>query len=86
MAARRTKWAAHAHVKRGALHGWCSKCPATVRHRALSSTVRADGYGAAVRRLNFLRNSANRRNNRGLHTLALRDLRWTQRKYGTSRD
>jgi hypothetical protein len=63
----------------GALRGWCAKCPAAKRHAALRGVVRRDGYAVTVRRLNFLRNVADRKNNRGLRTVAERDLRWVRR-------
>lgn len=76
------KWARHVHMKEGALRGWCMKCPAARRHAALRSVARKDGYGVTVRRLNFLSNVANRRNNRMLHSIASRDLRWAERTLG----
>jgi hypothetical protein len=76
------KWARHVHMKEGALKGWCAKCPAARRHAALRSVAKKDGYAAAVRRLNFLSNVASRRNNRGLHAVARRDLRWVERALG----
>jgi hypothetical protein len=79
------KWARHVHVKSGALKGWCEKCPATRRHAALRSVARRDGYATAVRRLNFLRNVANRKDNRRLATVAAVDLRWAQRTLRSSR-
>jgi hypothetical protein len=89
MRARSTKrtqrWSRHVHTKSGALRGWCERCPAAKRHSALRSVVRSDGYAVAVRRLNFLKNVANRRNNRGLVTKATQDLRWTRKNFGSSR-
>jgi hypothetical protein len=77
---RRTKkWARHIHLKEGALRGWCEKCPAARRHAALRSVARHDGYAKAVRRLNFLRNVANRKDNKRLAVVAGRDLRWAQK-------
>lgn len=76
------KWARHVHMKAGALKGWCARCPAALRHKALGAVVRKDGLGVTVRRLNFLRNVANRKNNRGLHLVASRDLRWVERSLG----
>jgi hypothetical protein len=73
------KWARHVHLKEGSLKGWCEKCPATKRHKALRAVVRKNGYAVAIRRLNFLRNVASRRNNRMLRTIAGRDIRWAQR-------
>jgi hypothetical protein len=77
------KWAKHVHVRAGALMGWCAKCPTTKRRTALRTVVRKDGYAVAVRRLNFVRNAANRRNNKGLHLVASRDIRWMERTLGT---
>jgi hypothetical protein len=73
------KWARHVHVKTGALKGWCAKCPAERRRKALRSVVRSDGYAVAVRRLNFLRNVASRSANAALHNVAGRDVRWLER-------
>jgi hypothetical protein len=81
---RKTRWARHVHVKAGALGGWCEKCPAARRHAALRNVVRHDGYATAVRRLNFLRNVASRRDNRRLATVAGQDLRWAQRTLRTT--
>jgi hypothetical protein len=82
MVARRKNWSRHVHVKEGALKGWCAKCPAERRRRAIRSVVRKDGYAVAVRRLNFVRNVANRRNNRALRTVASRDVAWVERTLG----
>jgi hypothetical protein len=76
------KWSRHVHVKEGALKGWCSKCPAARRRRALRSVARSAGYATAIRRLNFLRNVANRRDNTGLRTAASRDIVWAERTLG----
>jgi hypothetical protein len=76
------KWARHVHMKEGALKGWCAKCPAERRRKALRSVVRKDGYAVTVRRLNFLRNVANRRNNQTLRTTASRDILWIERTLG----
>jgi hypothetical protein len=73
------RWARHVHIKTGALRGWCAKCPAERRRKALRSVVRSDGYAVAVRRLNFLRNVASRSHNPALHTVAGRDVRWMER-------
>ncbi|MGA8302247.1 MAG: hypothetical protein WA691_06120 [Thermoplasmata archaeon] len=59
--------------------GWCEKCPAAKRHSALRSVVRRSGYAVTIRCLNFLRNVANRKDNRGLRSIASRDLRWAQK-------
>jgi Family of unknown function (DUF5771) len=75
------KWARHVHMKEGALKGWCAKCPAARRRKALRSVVRKDGYAVAIRRLNFLRNVANRRSNRTLRTIANRDILWVERTF-----
>jgi hypothetical protein len=79
------KWARHIHLKEGALHGWCEKCPAARRHSALRTTARTDGYAKAVRRLNFLRNVASRKDNKRLSRVAAQDLRWVQKTLRTSK-
>jgi hypothetical protein len=79
------KWTRHVHVRTGALRGWCAKCPASKRRTALRTVARNEGYAVAVRRLNFVRNAANRRNNRGLHVVAARDIRWMERALGTKK-
>jgi hypothetical protein len=77
-----SKWARHVHLKAGALNGWCAKCPAVRRRKALRSVARKDGYAVAIRRLNFLRNVASRRKNPGLRSVAERDVRWMERALG----
>lgn len=76
------KWSRHVHLKEGALKGWCSRCPAARRRQALRSVARSDGYAVAIRRLNFLKNVANRRDNAGLRTAAGRDIVWAERVLG----
>jgi hypothetical protein len=84
MPPRTKKWSRHVHVRSGALKGWCEKCPAAQRHVALRKSVRSDGYATTVRRLNFLRNVADRRDNRGLAHAAERDLAWAKKELGSS--
>jgi hypothetical protein len=79
------RWSRHIHMKAGALRGWCAKCPAARRHTALRSVQRTDGYAVTVRRLNYLRNVANRRNNPDLRTVAARDIRWLERQHRPAR-
>ena len=70
------KWSSHVgHLEEGGLHGWCASCPPEERHRAIERTVRTDGYATAIRRLNFLANVANRRDNEHLHRVAHEDRR-----------
>jgi hypothetical protein len=85
VARRKHRWSRHVHMEAGAMSGWCAECPADKRHRAIQSVVREDGYGTTIRRLNFLRNVANRRRNRGLEETAARDLRWAQRTFRNHR-
>ncbi len=74
------KWSSHVgHLEEGGLHGWCASCPPDERHRALETTIRTDGYATATRRLNFLANVANRRDNEHLHRVARDDLEWAER-------
>ncbi len=74
------KWSNHVgHLEEGGLHGWCARCPPEQRHRAIERTVKTDGYAAAIRRLNFLANVANRRDNEDLHKVAREDVEWTER-------
>lgn len=75
------KFSRHVHVRRGGLHGWCEHCPEHARHEALRRTVRADGYATAVRRVGYLRNIANREDNRGLHRVAGEDERWLEKMH-----
>jgi len=79
MAAAQRKWARHVHLRTGALNGWCAKCPAARRHAALRSVVKKAGYTAVERRLNFLRNVADRKHNPTLRSVADRDMRWLGR-------
>jgi hypothetical protein len=74
-----TKWARHVHTRRGALAGWCERCPVTERRSALRRAARTDGYAVVVRRLGFLRNVASRRTNAKLARTAAEDLRWVQK-------
>ena len=74
-----TKWSNHVHVEEGGLHGWCAGCSLEERHRAIERTVKTDGYATAVRRLNFLSNVANRKDNGHLHRVAHEDVEWTER-------
>jgi hypothetical protein len=76
------KWSRHVHMKSGAMKGWCAKCPAARRRKAVRTVVRTDGYSVAIRRLNFLRNVANRRNNPALRVAASRDILWAERTLG----
>ena len=72
------KWSRGVHL-RGNLHGWHEDQPARTRHEHLRTTVRADGYATTVRRVNFLRNIANRENNAKLHRVATEDVHWLER-------
>jgi hypothetical protein len=81
------KWSKHVgHLEEGGLHGWCASCLPEERHRAIERTVRADGYATAIRRLNFLANVANRRDNEHLHGVAREDEDWARRWERESRD
>jgi hypothetical protein len=75
-------WSRHAHVSHGGLAGWCSRCSVEKRHSALRKVVERDGYAATVKRLNFLHNVANRRNNGELRKVAESDLHWVEREFG----
>ena len=75
-----SNWSRHVHVRRGGLGRWCDRCPASSRHRALEAVARRDGWGTVVRRLNFLANVANRRDNERLHEVARTDERWAERR------
>jgi hypothetical protein len=81
------KWSKHdGHLEEDGLHGWCARCPPEERHKAIERTVRADGYATAVRRLDFLANVANRRDNEHLHRVAGEDVRWVERWEAETRD
>jgi hypothetical protein len=81
------KWSNHVgHLEEGGLHGWCAKCPPGERHRAIERAVKTDGYATAIRRLNFLANVANRRDNGDLHSVAREDVEWTERWEKESRE
>ncbi|MCI4365994.1 MAG: hypothetical protein ACLQD8_00350 [Thermoplasmata archaeon] len=81
------KWSRHVgHLEEDGLHGWCASCPPDVRHQAIERTVRADSYATAVRRLNFLANVANRRDNGSLHRVAREDVEWTERQEKDTRE
>lgn len=81
MASEEKRWSKHVGVRAGGLHGWHDHDPASKRHAALKRAVDADGAGEVVRRLNFLRNVANRDNNERLHEVAETDLHWVQNQY-----
>lgn len=74
------RWSQHAHVDRGGLPGWCESCSPDSRHAALRAAAARDGKTAVIRRLNFLRNIANRKNNMELHRVAQTDLEWAERE------
>ena len=81
------KWSSHVgHLEEGGLHGWCASCHPEERHRAIARTVRADGYATATRRLNFLANVANRRDNEDLHRVAREDLEWAEEREKEKRE
>ena len=81
------KWSSHVgHLEEGGLHGWCASCPPDERHRAIEKAIRTDGYATATRRLNFLVNVANRRDNEHLHRVARDDLEWAERWEKESRE
>jgi hypothetical protein len=74
------KWSKHmGHIEEGGLHRWCASCSPEERHLAIERTVRADGYATAIRRLNFLANVANRKDNEHLHRVAHEDVAWAER-------
>ena len=73
------KWSQHmGHVEEGGLHGWCAGCPPEARHKAIEQTIQDDGYATAIRRLNFLANVANRKDNEHLHQVAREDEDWAK--------
>ena len=81
------KWSKHAgHLEEGGLHGWCAGCPTEERHRAVERTVRSDGYATAIRRLNFLANVADRKDNGNLHRVSREDVAWTEQWEKDARD
>lgn len=73
------KWSQHVHVKHGGLDGWCEHCSARSRHAALRRVAERDGAGEVSKRLNFLANVADRRDNQQLHRVARADQRWVKR-------
>lgn len=75
------KWSKGVELNRGALdrHGWKEHEGAEARHWALEKSVREDGYATTVDRLSFMRNVANRENNRGLEETARSDEEWLRR-------
>lgn len=75
------KWSKSVHLK-GDLHGWHERQSAEVRHEHLRTSVRDDGYATTVRRVNFLRNIADREDNRELHRVAGEDVRWLEKMHG----
>ena len=80
------KWSKHVgHLEEAGLTVWCASCPPEGRHRAIERTVRADGYATAIRRLNFLANVANRKDNGHLHRVAREDEDWARRWESESR-
>ncbi|MGI0151100.1 MAG: hypothetical protein ACREC5_04095, partial [Thermoplasmata archaeon] len=75
------KWSKGVHPKEGVLraYGWSENAPAEERRRALERSVKQDGYATTVDRLDFMRNVANRENNRRLSEEAHTDLEWLRR-------
>jgi hypothetical protein len=77
MAKRRgRRWARGINVRPGALSGWHDNEPVRERHRVLTRAANRDGPGEVSRRLNFLSNVANRRDNKRLHRIARADQKW----------
>ena len=75
------KWSKGVHPKDGVLraYGWNENESPERRHAALERSVRADGYATTVDRLDFMRNVANRDNNRRLEATAKGDYEWLSR-------
>ncbi|MGI0156515.1 MAG: hypothetical protein ACREDE_10360 [Thermoplasmata archaeon] len=78
------RWSRNVRVHRGALerHGWREHESEEKRHAALRRSAEEDGYATTIRRLNFLRNVANRRDNSELRRVAHEDERWLERMHG----
>jgi len=76
------KWSKGVRIHKGALsrHGWSEHEGVEERHSALNRSVRADGYKRTIDRLSFLRNIANRQDNRRLHEVAEADEHWLERE------
>ena len=76
------KWSKKVRIHKGALsrHGWSEHEDVESRHSALNRSVRADGYKTTIDRLTFLRNIADREDNRRLHEVAEADERWLERE------
>lgn len=75
------KWSRNVHVERGGLHGWCSHCGEEERHDALRRSVREDGYATTIRRLNFIVNVGNRRDDEHARHVAREDMHWLERMH-----
>jgi hypothetical protein len=80
MASSEKKWSKTVEL-RGSLHGWHERESESERHEALRRSVRDDGYATTVRRLDFIANVANRKDNERLHRVAREDLRWAERMH-----
>lgn len=70
----------HVHLRKGALYGWCHRCSAEERHKALEKSIRADGPGVTVKRLNRIA-VLDKNRDPELTEVAQRDMRWVQREY-----
>ncbi len=77
------QFAKHLHLKKGGLtqYGWDEKKEPEERHEALSKCVRAEGKGVCFHRLLFLRNVANKSNNRMMKIVAADDVAWIGKHY-----
>lgn len=76
------KWSKKVRVHKGALsrYGWHEHEGAEERHSALHRSVSAEGYAETIRRLTFIRNVANRSDNRRLHEVAEADEHWLEKE------
>ena len=74
------KFTNHVHLKSGALHGWCYKCPVKVRHEVLRKVIKEDGPGTVVKRLNFLANVDENRLPE-LSEVAIEDMTWVRENF-----
>ena len=77
----RDQWSRGVELHEGALErlGWHMDAPAETRHRAIDRSVREVGYARTMDRLDFMRNVANRGDNRRLHEVAEEDAHWLER-------
>jgi hypothetical protein len=73
-------WSKDIDIKKGALgaYGWAKDAPEKVRHAGLENCVEDEGYGVAIKRLQYLINLSD---DTKTVEVATNDRNWLQKKY-----